>query len=128
MPYSASRRPGSLARLDHPTRLAVEMALHEEHERRALEGALSLLEQAWTGAEEVAAISDNLLLPEGTESRLEKMLRGEGDGAPRSWPALLACGPGVTEPGHVPRTAAVRRRAPESGAAARGHELRAERP
>ncbi len=68
--------PGSLARLDHPTRLAVEMALHEEHERRALEGELFLLEQAWKEAEEVAAISDNLLLPEGTEARLEEMRRG----------------------------------------------------
>jgi len=74
--------PGSLARLDHPTRLAVEMALHEEHERRALEGELFLLEQAWKEAEVVAAISDNLLLPEGTEAKLEEMRRGEGDGAP----------------------------------------------
>jgi len=74
--------PGSLARLDQPARLAVEMALHEEHERRALEGELFLLAQAWKEAEEVAAISDNLLLPEGTEARLEEMRRGEGDGAP----------------------------------------------
>ncbi len=81
----AGEIPGSLARLDHPTRLAVEMALHEEHERRALEGELFLLEQAWKEAEEVAAIADNLLLPEGTEARLEE-LRGrsvseEGGGA-----------------------------------------------
>jgi hypothetical protein len=69
--------PGSLARLDHPTRLAVEMALHEEHERRALEGELFLLTQAWKEAEEVAAISDNLLLPEGVEERLEELRRGE---------------------------------------------------
>jgi hypothetical protein len=67
--------PGSLARLGHPTRLAVEMALHEEHERRALEGELFLLEQAWKEAEEVAAIADNLLLPEGTEARLEELRR-----------------------------------------------------
>lgn len=74
--------PGSLGRLDHPTRLAVEMALHEEHERRALEGELFLLEQAWKEAEEVAAISDNLLLPEGTEARLDEMRRGEGPDLP----------------------------------------------
>ena len=50
-----------------PTKLALEMALHEEQERRALEGELWLLERAWKDAEEIAAISDDLLLPEGVE-------------------------------------------------------------
>ena len=50
-----------------PTKLALEMALHEEQERRALEGELWLLERAWEEAEEIAEISDNLFLPEGTE-------------------------------------------------------------
>jgi hypothetical protein len=67
--------PGSLARLDQPTRLAVEMALHEEHERRALEGELFLLERAWEDAEEVAAIADNLLVPSGVTDRLEELRR-----------------------------------------------------
>ena len=40
--------------------LALEMALHEEQERRALEGELSLLEAAWREAEEIAAIADRL--------------------------------------------------------------------
>ena len=40
--------------------LALEMALHEESERRALEGELALLEAAWRDAEEIAAISDAL--------------------------------------------------------------------
>ncbi|MEJ7809586.1 MAG: hypothetical protein WKG32_04130 [Gemmatimonadaceae bacterium] len=44
-------------------RLALEMALHEETERRAMEGELALLEEAWREAEEVAAIADNLFLP-----------------------------------------------------------------
>ena len=35
-------------------RLALEMAAHEDSERRALEGELALLEQAWKEAEEVA--------------------------------------------------------------------------
>ena len=56
--------PGYLWKMPVPTRLALEMALHEEQERRSLEGELWLLEQAWKKAEEVAAISDNLLLPE----------------------------------------------------------------
>ena len=49
------------------TTLAFEMALHEEQERRALEGELRLLERAWKEAEELAAISDELLVPEGWE-------------------------------------------------------------
>lgn len=43
------------------------MALHEEQERRALEGEPWLLERAWREAEEIAAISGDLLLPGGTE-------------------------------------------------------------
>ena len=38
--------------------LALEMALHEESERRALEGELALLEAAWRDAEELAHIAD----------------------------------------------------------------------
>ena len=58
-------------------RLALEMSLHEERERRALEGELWILEQAWREAEEIAAIADNLLLPSGTEAFLD---RHGGDG------------------------------------------------
>ena len=47
-----------------PLRLALEMSLHEEDERRALAGELWRLEQAWREAEEIAAIADDLLLPE----------------------------------------------------------------
>jgi hypothetical protein len=36
------------------------MALHEESERRALEGELTLLESAWREAEEIAGIADRL--------------------------------------------------------------------
>lgn len=58
--------PGALklGKLAVPSRLALEMALHEEQERRALEGELKALELAWQEAEEVAAIADDLLLPE----------------------------------------------------------------
>ncbi|MEX2283099.1 MAG: hypothetical protein WEE89_11500 [Gemmatimonadota bacterium] len=44
-------------------RLALEMATHEAQERRALEGELAELETMWREAEEIASISDNLLLP-----------------------------------------------------------------
>ena len=53
-------------------RLAVEMAMNEDAERFALEGELQALEAAWRDAEELAAISDNLLLP----SRVREWLRG----------------------------------------------------
>ncbi|MGD8362359.1 MAG: hypothetical protein PVJ04_13110 [Gemmatimonadota bacterium] len=62
---------GLIQKLPGPSRLALEMALHEEQERRALQGELRALEMAWRQAEEIAAISDNLLLPEGTDDFLE---------------------------------------------------------
>ncbi len=40
--------------------LALEMALHDEQERRALQGELAALEAAWKQAEEIAAIADRL--------------------------------------------------------------------
>lgn len=61
---------GLIGRLPAPSRMALEMSLHEEQERRALQGELKTLESAWKQAEEIAAISDNLLLPEGTEEFL----------------------------------------------------------
>jgi hypothetical protein len=57
--------PGYINKMPTPTKLALEMALHEEQERRALEGELKGLEAAWAAAEEIAAIADDLLLPEG---------------------------------------------------------------
>ncbi|HJU67410.1 MAG TPA: hypothetical protein VJ650_04110 [Gemmatimonadaceae bacterium] len=53
-------------------RLALEMALHEEQERRALQGELRTLEQAWREAEDIAQIADNLLVPESDEEWLRK--------------------------------------------------------
>jgi hypothetical protein len=51
----------SLAALE---RLALEMAVHEDAERVALQGELEALENAWKDAEEIAAISDSLLIPD----------------------------------------------------------------
>ena len=62
--------PGWIHRMPKPTRLAIEMAVHEEDERRALEGELWRLERAWRDAEEIAAISDSLLLPKHAEKFL----------------------------------------------------------
>lgn len=63
---------GLVQKLPRPTRLALEMALHEEQERRALQGELKTLEAVWRQAEEIAAISDSLLLPEGADDFLEE--------------------------------------------------------
>jgi len=50
------------------TTLALEIALHEEQERRALEGELSILEAAWRDAEPIADIADRLAIaPTQTE-------------------------------------------------------------
>jgi hypothetical protein len=77
---SAARMRGrderAIHNLDYPVRLALEMAAHEEQERRALEGELAMLETAWKEAEEVASISDSLLLPTGVEEWM-KRLRGK---------------------------------------------------
>jgi len=75
-PVAARRmtRPGRAGRLGYlptPTKLALEMALHEEQERRALLGELKALELAWQAAEEVAAIADDLLVPDSVRERLE---------------------------------------------------------
>jgi len=56
-------------------RLALEMALHEEAERAAMEGELHVLEAAWRDAEEIAAISDSLLLPPTVDQAFEDIKR-----------------------------------------------------
>jgi hypothetical protein len=56
--------------------LALEMALHEDAERRAVEGELAELESAWRDAEEIAAISDDLFVPSGIRGALDR-LRGK---------------------------------------------------
>lgn len=75
-------RHGHIGSFPQTTKLALEMALHEEQERRALEGELWILEQAWKEAEEIAAISDNLLLPAGTDAFFDRY--GEEGGSRRS--------------------------------------------
>jgi hypothetical protein len=64
-----------LTELPSAARLALEMAAHEESERRAMEGELALLETAWRQAEEIAKIADNLLVPESVDEFLERNRR-----------------------------------------------------
>jgi hypothetical protein len=70
--WSELKKYGLFA-LPNVQRLALEMALHEEAERRALQGELEELERAWREAEEIASISDKLLVPESIEAELRKM-------------------------------------------------------
>lgn len=57
--------------------LALEMALHDEQERRALQGELAMLEAAWRQAEEIAAIAD--ALPDGVPAAGPPRLQGIGN-------------------------------------------------
>jgi hypothetical protein len=65
----------SLARLQPAKRLAIEMALHESTEQRAVNGELAALEAAWREAEEIAGIAENLLPLSGNEEHLERLRR-----------------------------------------------------
>jgi hypothetical protein len=87
--HSVIRRPAHLwtdekatiGKLAVPTKLALEMALHEEQERSALEGELKALELAWKAAEEVAGIADDLLLTEETQAFLARYQERTDGGA-----------------------------------------------
>ncbi|WP_353266088.1 hypothetical protein, partial [Gemmatimonas sp.] len=67
--------PGALHTFSVGERLALEMALHEESERRAMEGELHLLETAWREAEEIAKIADAMFTPAAIEARLAEIRR-----------------------------------------------------
>lgn len=58
---TGSEERALLHRLPDVDRLALEMAANEDAERRALEGELAPLREAWREAEEIAAIADHLL-------------------------------------------------------------------
>jgi hypothetical protein len=64
-----------LSKLPRDLRLALEMAAHEESERRALEGELHLLEAAWRDAEEIAGIADDMFLPASVDEDLARLKR-----------------------------------------------------
>lgn len=80
--FGDPRRRSSLKRVPLPTRLALEMVAHEESERRALEGELYLLEEAWQQAEEVAAIADDMFLPESVDAELARLRAARDSDAP----------------------------------------------
>ena len=73
-----AHRSTAISALPSPVRLALEMSLHEDDERRALEGELSVLEARWREAEEVAAISDDMFLPAGVKTMLSRLKGDRG--------------------------------------------------
>ena len=64
-----------LDRIPQTVLLAMEMAAHEDIERRAMEGELAILEAAWKQAEEIASIADNLLTPGSVEDQFAQLTR-----------------------------------------------------
>jgi hypothetical protein len=73
-----TKMPGALHAIAPHDRLALEMALHEESERRAMDGELAVLEAAWREAEEIAHIADTMFVPASVESKLAQLRRGSG--------------------------------------------------
>jgi hypothetical protein len=69
----ASTNACRLSSLPAELRLALEMATHEDDERRALEGELAALEERWKEAEEIAGISDNMFLPASVTEWMQKI-------------------------------------------------------
>lgn len=65
-----SQTPVSVPSLPKTTRLALEIASHEDFERRVAEGELEKLAEDWKAAEEIASIADNLLVPPPVEGML----------------------------------------------------------
>ena len=77
----SDERGQSLETLPVEMRLALEMASHEDTERRALEGELALLEAAWRQAEEIASIADDLLTPSSDEQWIAENRGRRAEGA-----------------------------------------------
>jgi hypothetical protein len=71
---------GALKNLPSAGRLALEMAAHEDSERRALEGELHVLEEAWRAAEEIAGIADDMFLPASVDEDLARLKRPRDEG------------------------------------------------
>jgi hypothetical protein len=72
---NAKKIPGALTGLPVRERLALEMALHEESERRAMNGELEALTRAWRDAEVIAKIADDMFVTAGVDAELARLKR-----------------------------------------------------
>lgn len=77
----------ALAKLPAPTRLALEMVVHDDAEQRAMEGELAELERQWREAEQIAGIADALLAPADLDARLAALRRTAEPGPSATGPA-----------------------------------------
>ncbi len=68
-----------LGLLPSSLRLALEMSLHENDERRAMEGELKELEQRWRDADAIAKIADEMFLPEHIEEHMRALRETKPD-------------------------------------------------
>jgi hypothetical protein len=73
---------GTLSGLAPELRLALEMAVHEDDERRAFEGELDALRKAWEDADALASIADNMFLPQSVASAYERLKGNRNATAP----------------------------------------------
>ena len=64
---------GDIAHIPVAARLAFEMSLHEDSERRAMEGEMAELTRGWQAAESIARIADGLLIPDGVDERMRAL-------------------------------------------------------
>jgi hypothetical protein len=62
----------SLLAVSPEERLALEMAVTEEVEQRALGRAAAAAAEAWSGQEAIAAIADDLLVPDEIRNRIQR--------------------------------------------------------
>ncbi len=69
----------ALRELPVEVRLALEMAANEDTERRALEGELHLLADAWREVEEIAGIADHMFVPASVDEAFARLKRNRGD-------------------------------------------------
>lgn len=75
-PQILLRVAGTLNAIPARERLALEMALHEESERRAMDGELDQLTRAWRDAEEIAAIADDMFVTQRVQERIAELRDG----------------------------------------------------
>ncbi|MEO7104351.1 MAG: hypothetical protein ABI311_13230 [Gemmatimonadaceae bacterium] len=72
-PAVSAKTQGHLSKIPIEMRLALEMVVHEDDERHALEGELAVLEARWKEAEEIAGISDNMFMPSSVTEWIRKI-------------------------------------------------------
>ena len=75
---SAKHKLPNIGMLPPDVRLGLEMALHEDSERAALEGELAQLQEEWQLSEAVAQIADDMFLPAGVARAYARLKTAAG--------------------------------------------------